>query len=175
MEYLELWWIDEGNHVLPGALRHAEVSLKLFLRVPAVVHFATGVEQWLWWSRLVCTVQYERRAQKSKIDQKWSYRREKDSKWLWRFNQKSSDVPVVIMLICSGGGYCSEAISFVMGLSQRKELTLQISQHGDSFSWSFSSGLTENVIDTLSSLMVPYFRRYSFRNHIVICHSEPGN
>ena len=69
----------------------------------------------------------------------------------------------------SGGGYCSEAISFVTGLHGR--LPLKISHHGDSFSWSFYDGLPHETQDMLEDLS---YEPAQPRQAIVLCHSEPG-
>ena len=43
----------------------------------------------------------------------------------------------------SGGGYCSEAISFVLGL-YKKGVNIKIIQHGDSFNQKFVEGLPDD-------------------------------
>jgi len=70
----------------------------------------------------------------------------------------------------SGGGYCSEAISYVEELS--KHLPVSIAQHGDSFNPNFARGLPEGLSGLLNSAMrkkppinVPL---------VEVCHSEPG-
>eukprot|EP00667_Euglena_gracilis_P020748 EG_transcript_22532 len=70
----------------------------------------------------------------------------------------------------SGGGYSSEAISFVEGLAQVTP-ALRISQHGDATSWEFVEGLPPDTQDLLQDLAT----RHVAREHtIVLCHSEPG-
>ena len=70
----------------------------------------------------------------------------------------------------SGGGYCSEAISFVLGL-YKKGVNIKIIQHGDSFNQKFVEGLPDDerlmLRDMIGSQLDP-------RTSIVICHSEPG-
>mgnify|MGYP002637142725 CR=1 FL=1 len=70
----------------------------------------------------------------------------------------------------SGGGYCSEAISYVEELS--KHLFVAIAQHGDSFNPAFVRGLPPGVSELLGAAMrsnpprgIPL---------VEICHSEPG-
>ncbi|KAK3274364.1 hypothetical protein CYMTET_17449 [Cymbomonas tetramitiformis] len=74
----------------------------------------------------------------------------------------------------SGGGYCSEAISFITALAQRTELAkkLYITPFADSDNPVFYRGLDLKTQSTMKEL----FRspRASARGHVVICHSEPG-
>ncbi|GJR51516.1 glycosyl transferase, family 1 protein [Tanacetum coccineum] len=75
----------------------------------------------------------------------------------------------------SGGGYCSEAWSYILALNKYKNNTnsfkLSIDQHGDGENFDFWDGL---------SLDVKYLANELYRNEcrlnesIVICHSEPG-
>jgi len=69
----------------------------------------------------------------------------------------------------SGGGYCSEAISFMVSL--RKGMTVAIDQHGDSYSPSFVQGLGQDTKAILSTL---FNTRLDLQNTIAVCHSEPG-
>jgi hypothetical protein len=69
----------------------------------------------------------------------------------------------------SGGGYSSEAISYVSELS--KWLHVGITQHGDSFNAQFAQGLPPALRSTLiaaSQLPLDPART------VQICHSEPG-
>lgn len=69
----------------------------------------------------------------------------------------------------SGGGYCSEAISFMVSLKER--LHVSIEPHGDSYSPTFVRGLSQETRDLLTGLVS---RRVVLRDTIVVCHSEPG-
>jgi len=69
----------------------------------------------------------------------------------------------------SGGGYCSEAISFIVGLKDR--LNVIIGQHGDSFSSSFVNGLP---LETRNTLVELNRKPVDLPNTVVVCHSEPG-
>eukprot|EP01041_Mallomonas_annulata_P011111 gene11111-23221_t len=70
----------------------------------------------------------------------------------------------------SGGGYCSEAISFLSAMSQRN-ITIVISQHGDSFNENFVNGLTKYEKSLLEE---KYHYSSTLKSEISICHSEPG-
>ncbi|KDO23156.1 hypothetical protein SPRG_09964 [Saprolegnia parasitica CBS 223.65] len=75
----------------------------------------------------------------------------------------------------SGGGYCSEAISFVEALAALASpaYTLQITQHGDSFNNDFAAHLPVATRDTLEAHWFnPYWSPAPPR--IAVCHSEPG-
>eukprot|EP00906_Rhabdomonas_costata_P024197 RCo034818 len=69
----------------------------------------------------------------------------------------------------SGGGYCSEAISFVSALSSL--VPLRISHHGDLESWHFLRGLPQSTMEVLSRLASV---RVDPDHSIMLCHSEPG-
>jgi glycosyltransferase involved in cell wall biosynthesis len=69
----------------------------------------------------------------------------------------------------SGGGYCSEAIAFALGLAPRLEV--QIVQHGDSYNEAFEQGLGEDLQRELFYLQ--HNRQYP-PSSVVVCHSEPG-
>jgi glycosyltransferase involved in cell wall biosynthesis len=69
----------------------------------------------------------------------------------------------------SGGGYCSEAFSFVSVLSQGNR-PLYISQHGDSLNHKFLQNMRTSEREFLDSK----FLARSIPNEISICHSEPG-
>lgn len=78
--------------------------------------------------------------------------------------------PVIWMApFYSGGGYCSEAISFVTSLSP--SIDLQVFQHGDSWNFLFLKGLPHQTQVLLFSLSNNHIDP---RKAIVICHSEPG-
>ena len=70
----------------------------------------------------------------------------------------------------SGGGYCSEAISFAIGL-HKAGVNIKIVQHGDSFNQKFVEGLPSEerllLRDMVGNQIDP-------RESVVICHSEPG-
>jgi len=69
----------------------------------------------------------------------------------------------------SGGGYCSEALSYIMEL--HKHANLAVVQHGDSVNPRFVEGLPAAVKETLQKAM---YTRFPPRSTIDICHSEPG-
>ncbi|CAK9196663.1 unnamed protein product [Sphagnum troendelagicum] len=72
----------------------------------------------------------------------------------------------------SGGGYSSEAISYVTGLEAAKMVQkLQIRQHGDLESAVFWRGLPPDTKRTLLSL---FHEDIHLSYSVVICHSEPG-
>ena len=70
----------------------------------------------------------------------------------------------------SGGGYCSEAISFAIGL-YKAGVDIKIVQHGDSFNQKFVEGLPSEerlmLRDMIGNQVDP-------KESVVICHSEPG-
>ncbi|MCO5576470.1 hypothetical protein L7F22_030280 [Adiantum nelumboides] len=72
----------------------------------------------------------------------------------------------------SGGGYCSEALSYVTGL-HRSELVpyLSIEQHGDLANELFWRGLPA---ETKNTLLKSYRPGQPLNDTVVICHSEPG-
>ena len=86
----------------------------------------------------------------------------------------------------SGGGYCSEAYTFVSSIYQyitkspilTETFALFISQHGDSFSQEYFKSLTTNESKLMQKLDINYnFQKYKqmkFNHSIAICHSEPG-
>ena len=77
-------------------------------------------------------------------------------------------------LVCtffSGGGYCSEAISFAIGL-YKAGVDIKIVQHGDSFNQKFVEGLPSeerlmlrdmigNQVDPKESVVISSFRTWS--------------
>ncbi len=75
----------------------------------------------------------------------------------------------------SGGGYSSEAFSFVSILdkeSKSSKFELSISQHGDSFNQEFVNGLTKYDLELLMRLKS---KTEPSKNPLLsICHSEPG-
>lgn len=70
----------------------------------------------------------------------------------------------------SGGGYCSEAISFVLAL-HNAGVRIKIVHHGDSFNPEFVSGLPQAESSVLMKLTQT---SVDPSDAIVICHSEPG-
>lgn len=74
----------------------------------------------------------------------------------------------------SGGGYCSEAWSYILALNQYSKTTnlrLSIWQHGDSDNLQFWEGLPLEMRKLASEL---YQTQCRPKESIVICHSEPG-
>ncbi|KAL6838981.1 hypothetical protein ACP4OV_031208 [Aristida adscensionis] len=75
----------------------------------------------------------------------------------------------------SGGGYCSEAWSYVAALEQHaaggRNFTLAIAHHGDLESPEFWFGLPEESKDLAYRLATT---RCELDRTIVVCHSEPG-
>eukprot|EP00250_Pteridium_aquilinum_P035272 c9051_g1_i1 orf=136-1608(-) len=73
----------------------------------------------------------------------------------------------------SGGGYCSEALSYILGLSSLSGLvpSLSIEQHGDLANEIFWKGLPAA---TKHTLIKSYKPGHPLNDTIVICHSEPG-
>ena len=69
----------------------------------------------------------------------------------------------------SGGGYCSEAISYVSELA--KWLPVGIVQHGDGFNARFVQGLPRTLKD---SLLAAQHRSLNQARTVQVCHSEPG-
>ena len=71
----------------------------------------------------------------------------------------------------SGGGYSSEALSFLASLHPHLSPYLQSVQHGDSLSYPYYSGLaytTQLLLHNATSTKLPP------HSAVVICHSEPG-
>lgn len=72
----------------------------------------------------------------------------------------------------SGGGYCSEAISYIAALNATSSIPkLAIRHHGDAESISFWKGLplpTRQMLASLSSTPI------DIADSVIICHSEPG-
>lgn len=74
----------------------------------------------------------------------------------------------------SGGGYCSEAWSYVLALNQYNKSTsfrLSIGQHGDGENFHFWAGLPLEMKRLAYEL---YETQCRLEESIVICHSEPG-
>nr|XP_043634114.1 uncharacterized protein LOC122605270 [Erigeron canadensis] len=74
----------------------------------------------------------------------------------------------------SGGGYCSEAWSYVLSLNKYNKdanFTLSIAQHGDGENVYFWEGLPLDMKRLAYEL---YGRECRLNESIVICHSEPG-
>ena len=71
----------------------------------------------------------------------------------------------------SGGGYSSEALSFLASLHPHLSPHLQSVQHGDSLSYPFYAGLpyaTQLLLHNTTATELPP------HTAVVICHSEPG-
>jgi glycosyltransferase involved in cell wall biosynthesis len=89
------------------------------------------------------------------------------------FFSQAESVPSVIWYapFFSGGGYCSEAISFVLGL-YKLGVNIKIVQHGDSFNQKFVEGLPNEERLMLRDMIGN--QNVDHRSSVVICHSEPG-
>ena len=70
----------------------------------------------------------------------------------------------------SGGGYCSEATTFVVALDDYARVS--VVQHGDSFSASYVAGQAGTA--SFEKLEKMAARRQRRRSDVVVCHSEPG-
>ena len=70
----------------------------------------------------------------------------------------------------SGGGYCSEATTFVLALEELEDVDLTIAQHGDAYSTSYVEG--QMGTPGFEKLEMMLSRRQNL--DVVICHSEPG-
>ena len=71
----------------------------------------------------------------------------------------------------SGGGYSSEALSFLASLHPHLSPSLQSVQHGDSLSYPYYAGLpytTQLLLHNTTTTELPP------HSAVVICHSEPG-
>lgn len=84
----------------------------------------------------------------------------------------SANVSLVWMApFYSGGGYCSEATAFVLGLSESAKIPVSIQQHGDSLNRDYVFGLSERYYTSLSQAAA----HVPGRSRVVsVCHSEPG-
>lgn len=74
----------------------------------------------------------------------------------------------------SGGGYCSEAWSYILALNQynkQNNFSLSIMHHGDSQNVDFWEGLPVEIRELAYELVQTQCR---LDKSIVICHSEPG-
>lgn len=72
----------------------------------------------------------------------------------------------------SGGGYSSEALSYVSAVEACKVVNkLKISQHGDAENVEFWKGLPSATRRTLLPL---FFEDIDLASSLVVCHSEPG-
>lgn len=72
----------------------------------------------------------------------------------------------------SGGGYCSEAISFAQALVDSPAMQFRIVQHGDAVSGAFVRSMSDTTRDLLARLF--QIRDVSSSLAIAVCHSEPG-
>ncbi|KAA0178208.1 hypothetical protein FNF27_00062 [Cafeteria roenbergensis] len=71
----------------------------------------------------------------------------------------------------SGGGYCSEAVAFVMALDAHSDRPVSIDQHGDAVNRRF---LQELPAATSASLQRMYRQHADPTRSVCVCHSEPG-
>ncbi|KAH3760660.1 group 1 family glycosyltransferase [Pelomyxa schiedti] len=71
----------------------------------------------------------------------------------------------------SGGGYCSEAQSFVDALSLVPNISIAISQHGDGVSMDYVFGMPRQ---RKKKLLLFTNTELLLNETVVICHSEPG-
>lgn len=76
----------------------------------------------------------------------------------------------------SGGGYCSEATSYLLALQNgnRSSIPLTsvtIDHHGDGYNRDYVAGLPQ---DLKQMLMDAYSKPVEYAKSIVVCHSEPG-
>lgn len=72
----------------------------------------------------------------------------------------------------SGGGYCSEALSYILGLATSEFVPhFSIEQHGDMANKVFWRGLP---LDVKNTLIKAYKPGQPVNDTVVICHSEPG-
>ncbi|KAH8068121.1 glycosyl transferase [Aureococcus anophagefferens] len=69
----------------------------------------------------------------------------------------------------SGGGYCSEATTFVLGLAALG-VPIGLEPHGDGFDQDYVAGLDDGTLASLRALTAP--RRPPPR--VAVCHSEPA-
>jgi len=78
---------------------------------------------------------------------------------------------LILKKICSANptGYCSEAISFAMGLMHRMPVLLV--QHGDGYNQEFIRGLPNSLVSTLQQL---FETSVDVMESVVVCHSEAG-
>ncbi|XXQ33553.1 Glycosyl transferases group 1 [Plasmodiophora brassicae] len=83
--------------------------------------------------------------------------------------------PTVIWMapFWSGGGYCSEAIDFVLAM-QDAGLDVAIRHHGDSVDRGFVAGLDASTRSRLKAMENRFYSLTSTSSAIVVCHSEPG-
>lgn len=75
--------------------------------------------------------------------------------------------------LLSGGGYCSEAFSYISGLSQLPDFSVTARHFADSYRPEFVSGLPRSTIDKLSHLLAGDLTP-AMQHGAIICHSEPG-
>ena len=94
----------------------------------------------------------------------------------WIGNNLENTLPFGIIWMApffSGGGYCSEATSYIKSLSLFDDIRLTINQHGDVFSYKYLERITPQISTLLKE---KYAKRNELlnKNSVVICHSEPG-
>jgi len=73
--------------------------------------------------------------------------------------------------LLSGGGYATEALSFIQGLLQRGRVRVSAQQHGDSTSRAYVDGLPLLDQQVLQQVL---HRQQSSATDVSVCHSEPG-
>jgi glycosyltransferase involved in cell wall biosynthesis len=71
----------------------------------------------------------------------------------------------------SGGGYCSEAISYVTSLVRKGFSLIEVIQHGDITSKTFQAGMSDDTRNLLSTLQQ---NRLFPSKSIAVCHSVPA-
>eukprot|EP00945_MAST-04E_sp_MAST-4E-sp1_P001223 g1223.t1 len=86
-------------------------------------------------------------------------------------NYRTDTLPVIWYApFFSGGGYCSEAISFALAL-RKAGVRVQIVQHGDGVNRDFVHGLPRGERELLVDMSQEHIDP---RHAVVVCHSEPG-
>lgn len=87
-------------------------------------------------------------------------------------NEKSTLDLLWMAPFVSGGGYSSEALSYVLSLKKLDpNRRIRIHQHGDGINLDFWNGLVEESRNLLELL---FSQPIDMKSTIVICHSEPG-
>lgn len=73
----------------------------------------------------------------------------------------------------SGGGYCSEATAFLLGLSALPNVDVRVRQHGDSYNPDYLRGLPPADAALLARALTSGAERWHHPD-VSVCHSEPG-